>query len=235
MGDGERLATKGRRISKHADWRLFCWGDPWWSCHFLAHLQGGMCMAFDLKTWKDSTADKLRGFGGWLKQRKQQDVPCLTYGALCGMSLLPLVEAAQGGQLLLVMMALGGVASSVGGNLVANQIQQWIDTPGAVNEEQVANWVGQQVENPELIQALDSILEKLDAVNQARAGMNQADQEWFLEALRSETERIGNFSRYRAIVKGDGAIAQGNNAVAAGKGGSAIGGSVNGNVVINNR
>jgi formylglycine-generating enzyme required for sulfatase activity len=172
-------------------------------------------MAFDLKTWKDSTADKLRGLGGWLKQRKQQDVPCLTYGALCGMSLLPLVEAAQGGQLLPVMMALGGVASSVGGNLVANQIQQWIDTPGAVNEEQVANWVGQQVDNPELVEALDSILEKLDAVDQARSGMNKADQEWFLEALRSESERIGNLSRYRAIVKVDGVIAQGKHVVLA--------------------
>ena len=60
-------------------------------------------MDFTLDVWKEKAAGQLRRVGAWLEQRKRQDVPYLVYGALCGMSLWPLVEAARGGQVLPVM------------------------------------------------------------------------------------------------------------------------------------
>lgn len=75
-------------------------------------------MSFTLDTWKEKAAERLHNIGDWLERRKNQDGPYLLYGALCGASLWPLVEAAQTGQLMPAIMALGGVAGGVGGNSV---------------------------------------------------------------------------------------------------------------------
>lgn len=185
-------------------------------------------MTFDLESLKNAAADRLRGIGDRLK-RRSDDAPLLTYGALCGMSLVPLVEAAGAGQLAPVFMALGNIVGGVGANLVANQIQQWADPCGNVDEAQVARWVAEHSSNTQVIEALDAILEKLDAVEQAKSGMSQEDQDWFLNALRDETERIGNLSRYQAVLRGHGLIAQGEHIVQANNHSLAIE-TVNGNV-----
>lgn len=51
-------------------------------------------MTFTLETWKEKTAERLHNTGDWLDRRRSQDAPYLLYGALCGMSLWPLVAAA---------------------------------------------------------------------------------------------------------------------------------------------
>ncbi len=71
-------------------------------------------MSFDLATWRQATADRLSALGRWLKQRGQTDAPFLLYGALCGASLWPLVEAApvaSGGSV--VVQELSGQAATV--------------------------------------------------------------------------------------------------------------------------
>ena len=190
-------------------------------------------MDFTLATWKQAAADKLQAIGGWLDRRRRQDAPYLLYGTLCGLSLWPLIEAAQAGQFLPVMMALGSVAGGVGGNLLAEQVQRWKDHAGELDEAEVADWAAEQAAaDPELRQALDAILEKLEAIPQAQAALATEERDsraWFVATLRDELVRLGSQLRLEATVTGSGAIAQGSGAQAAGERGVAardIGGPV---------
>ena len=186
-------------------------------------------MDLTLDIWKEQAAGQLRRIGGWLEQRKTQDAPYLVYGALCGLSLWPLVEAARAGQMLPVMMALGSVAAGVGGNLIAEQVQRWKEQ---ADEAQVAGWVAERAPaDPGLREALDGILERLEAVAQAQAGLSEADRRWFTETLSQEMSQLGNLARFRATLSGPGAIAQGEGAKAVGQGGVLVEGEVRGDVV----
>ncbi len=188
-------------------------------------------MAFDLSTWKQSAADKLRGIGGWLDRRKTQDAPLLVYGTLCGLSLWPLVEAMQRGEILPAMMALGSVAGGVGGNLIAEQVQRWKDSADKVNEAKVRQWVAEHAaSDADLRAALDVILKQLEAIPTAKAALNDQDREWFTQTLKGELARLGNAAHFEATLIGSGAIAQGEGAVAAGAHGVAVGGSVQGDI-----
>jgi formylglycine-generating enzyme required for sulfatase activity len=188
-------------------------------------------MTFDLSTWKQSAGEKLHRIGSWLDRRKQQDAPYLVYGTLCGLSLWPLVEAARAGQFLPVMMALGSVAGSAGGNLIAEQVQRWKDQADA-DEAEVNAWVQEHAPaDPNLRAALDAILEQLDAVTQAQSGFKEADRQRFADTLKSELAQLGNLARYEATLIGSGAIAQGAGPVAAGERGVAVGGNVTGNII----
>jgi hypothetical protein len=81
-----------------------------------------------------------------------------------------------------------------------------------------------------LCQALDTILEQLQVLSQARKYLQTNDRTWFMQTLRTELEALGNLTHCEAHLTGDGAIAQGPGAVTAGQSGIAIGGSVHGNV-----
>jgi hypothetical protein len=185
-------------------------------------------MPFEIAVWKDQATERLHNMGGWLKRRADQDLPYLVYGGLCGMALWPLVEATQSGELLPVMMALGTVASGVGGNLIAEQVQRWTDQ---ADEGQIVDWVVEQApENPDLRQALDDILERLDAVKEAQATLTAEQQSWFATTLRHELARLGNLERFEAELHGSGAIAQ-SGGKAVGAGGALVEGDVHGDVV----
>ena len=171
-------------------------------------------MSFDLASWKEGAADKLQGMGAWLAKRRVQDAPHALYGALCGLSLWPLVEAAQAGQFLPVMVALGSVAGGVGGNLLAEQVQRWKDRAeeaGGLDEEEVAAWAAERAaEDADLRQALDAILEALEAIPQARAAWKNRITIWGglpstlleanepLEPLRDHLARL-----YRDVAPGN--------------------------------
>ena len=163
-------------------------------------------MVFDLEAWKRAASDRLRRIGAWLNRRRREDAPYVVYGAVCGATIWPLIEAAQQGQLLPAVMALGGVAGGIGGSLIAEQIQRWKDRDDKVSEEEVAQWVAAQADNPDLRAALDAILEKLDAIPQAQAALSGDDRHWFAATLRSELDRLGNRPRFEAILIGAGAI-----------------------------
>jgi formylglycine-generating enzyme required for sulfatase activity len=188
-------------------------------------------MGFTLETWKQAAADKLRGIGGWLDRWRAREAPFLVYGTLCGLSLWPLLEAAQAGQFLPAVMALGSIAGGVGGNLLAEQVQRWRDRAGQVDEAQVADWAAQQAAaNPDLRQALDAILAHLEAIPHARDALDSAGRAWFAQALREEMRRLGNWTRFEATLQGAGAIAQ-QGSVAAGAMGVAVGRDVQGDVL----
>jgi hypothetical protein len=185
-------------------------------------------MAFTLETWKDQAGEGLRQIGGWAEQLKQGYAPYLLYGTLCSLSLWPLVEAARQGQALDVAMALGTVAAGVGGNLLAEQVGRWKDQADA---KQVAEWVVEQAPaHPELREGLDAVLETLEAIPQAQAGLAEADQDWFAAALGQELSQLGNLGRFEATLLGSGAIAQAEGK-AVGQGGAMVDGDVHGDVV----
>ena len=185
-------------------------------------------MSFSLDIWKEKAGAQLRQAGDWLAHRATQDTPYLVYGTLCGLSLWPLVEAAQGGALLPAVMALGNVAAGVGGNLLAEQIQSWKE---GADQAQVSAWVREHAPtNADLREALDDVLVKLEAVPQAQTGLDAADRERFTATLRRELVQLGNLARFEATLIGDGAIAQ-DHSVAAGAGGVAVGGDVGGDAV----
>jgi hypothetical protein len=185
-------------------------------------------MTFNLETWKEKAGGRLREMGAWLGRRKAQDAPYLLYGALCGASLWPLVEAVQAGQTLPAVMALGSVAAGVGGNLLAEQVQRW---KNEADEAALAGWVAEHApSDPDLRQALDAVLEELEAVAQAQAALSEADRAWFTATLRGELAQLGNLARFEATLTGSGVIAQ-DHSVAATTGGVAVGGDVGGDVV----
>ena len=77
-------------------------------------------MAFDLNVWKECAAERVRDIGDLLK-RATSGAPYVVYGALCTLSLWPLVEAAQKGKMRQIMNTLSEVADNEGGDLIANQ------------------------------------------------------------------------------------------------------------------
>ena len=186
-------------------------------------------MAWSVEEWKENAARNVRRIGAWLGRT----TPYAVYSALCGLSLWPLVEAARGGQLAAALVALGGVAGGVGGNLLAEQVQRWADRG---REEDASAWVAQTApEDADLRKALDAILERLEALPAAQAGLGEAERGRFVEALRGEMAALGNLPRFEAHLEGSGAIAQGAGATAVGEGGVVVQGDVQGDVVTGSR
>jgi len=187
-------------------------------------------MNFDLTVYQQQAKDYLRTKGRGLKQSIVNTAPYAVYGTLLAASLWPMVMAAQGGALLPVMMTMGGIAANVGGNLIANQIQKWIDDADADAEVKAAHWLAEQAATkPELVQAGDLFLKTTDAVEQVRAEMDEGDQNWFNTKLAQEMQQLGNYAAFASQLSGS-AIARGENAAAAASGGIIIGSDSEGNI-----
>ena len=158
-------------------------------------------MPIDLNAWQEKTTQRLYNIGDWLERRSSRDAPYLLYGALCGASLMPLVEAAQLGELMPATIVLGSVAGGVGGNLIAEQTQRWEDR---ADERDVIRWVIEEApDNPDLRDALDTILEQVDAIALAQARLNEKHRHWFNTSLRKDLTQLGNLSRFEAMLVGN--------------------------------
>lgn len=107
-------------------------------------------MSFDLVAWKRHTAERLRGVRNSVTRIVGRNAPYAVYGTVGGLTLWPLVEAAQGGQILPVVLAFGSAAASVGGNLIAEQIQRWADRTSKVDEAEVIRWVVESTANKDI-------------------------------------------------------------------------------------
>ncbi len=138
-------------------------------------------MAFDLITWK---ADLKTRFKDW-KPRMQAAGVSSVYGFVSAMTLWPVVEAFQKGDIAAVM-SLGGVLASLGSNLLANRIQGWKDESDAAVKlaEEVAS-------NEALRTEIDAVLQELDALDIAQETLPAADREWFTHTLRQELSAWG--------------------------------------------
>jgi hypothetical protein len=183
-------------------------------------------MAFDLNIWKERAAECLRGIGDFVK-RSASGTPYVVYGELCTLSLWPLVEASRQGELLPVMMTLGAVAGNVGGNLIANQVQAWMDMFDRQALAAMMTWITTEIPNNEQLRnSLDDINDQLDTIRTAQTEMDAQA----LTTLRKELQALGNLPRFEAVLTGNGAIAQGHGAQAVGKKGVFATGNVSGNI-----
>jgi formylglycine-generating enzyme required for sulfatase activity len=190
---------------------------------------------FNLDTWKQEVGDSLRHVGAWLEQRSRQNAPLLLYGYLSSLALLPVALAAQKGDLMPAALAMGSVVGGVGGNLIAARVQEWAGQSQPVTPQAVTRWVtAQTATNPDIREALDTILQEMQVIEQAQANLPQNQQQFFLESLRAELQQLGNLPRFEATLR-EGAIAQGEGARAAyaKDKGVAIAGDVHGNITVN--
>lgn len=178
----------------------------------------------DLQQWKGAAKDRLAKLAGRLKEL----APGTVYGTLCASTLLPVVTAAGQGDFAAVA-ALGGVLGGVGGNLIANRLQDWRDR----SEQEVSAELGEKaMVDGQWREALDTLLAEFETLQLVRTELSAGDRQWFAVALREELQKLGNLERHQAVLVGPGAIAQGERAVAAGAGGVAIGGNVRDSTII---
>ena len=179
-------------------------------------------MAFGLETWKQSLGAQLNG---WWSRAQQAGVES-PYAALAAAALGPVLQAARSGDLGGALVTLGSLASGGGVTVIANQVHAWKEQVRPVEEADVASWVQTEAARDQgLRDALDGILVKLDAVARAQVALDTGERQAFQLALRADLDRLGNLPRFRAKLRGSGAIAQAKGrAVAAGKRGVAIGG-----------
>ncbi|MCP4543643.1 MAG: SUMF1/EgtB/PvdO family nonheme iron enzyme [Chloroflexi bacterium] len=180
-------------------------------------------MAFDIQIWQERVAQRT---AGWKKRWDKAQAAGVTslYAFLSAMTLWPVVEAARQGEWAALTL-FGGVAAGIGGNLLANQIQSWKD------ETDAARQLAQAVEeNDEVRAALDTVLEKLQVMDQVQSELSEPDRAWFTETLQNELSKLGNLERYRAFLSGSGSIAQGAGAKSAGERG-VVADDVHGSVI----
>ncbi len=173
-------------------------------------------MAFDLMIWKERFAARMPGW----KARLEKAGVNSAYAFLSAAALWPVVEAAHSGEWA-ALAALGTVTASVGGNLLANQIQSWKDETDAARQLE-----GALSDAPDLRAELDAVLEKLDALPVAEQSLPDTDKAWFVETIRQELSNLGSTLDYKAILIGEGAIAQ-DGSTAVGAGATYVGGDVN--------
>lgn len=163
----------------------------------------------NIETWREKATTKLAEIGTWLHYRRQRDLPYIAYGTLAGLTIWPLVEAAATtGQVAPVIGAVYSVAAGVGANLVANQIESWKEQAKPPTEAEVIETIAQQATNDELREALDAVIEHLEAITLAQVSLNDDDRNWFMVQLRRDLETLGNLGRFEANLEGSGAIAQ---------------------------
>jgi hypothetical protein len=99
-----------------------------------------------------------------------------------------------------VVLALGNAVAGVGGNLIAEQIQRWHDQAHLPSEADVATWITAHITtNADLCQALDTILEHLQLISQARECLQANDQQG---ALRHVLGSAGSPGPYRYTPRG---------------------------------
>ena len=165
-------------------------------------------MSFDLTTWKASLATRLRG---WLPRMQQAGVTSV-YAFVSAASLWPVVEAAQHGEWA-AAAALGTVTAGVGTNLLANKLQGWKDEATAARALEAA-----AERDTNLRAELDAVLQKLDALAEARDALPGERQAWFDQTLRQELVRLGSTVNYNVTVAGPGPVAIGDHATALGAG-----------------
>lgn len=175
-------------------------------------------MSFNVQTWKAQINGRAPG---WRQRFAAASVPSV-YASLGAAALWPVVAATTAGDWG-AMAALGGVVG--GGHQVAALVQTWQD------EADGARQLASRVQEPALQKELDAILAKLGVVTAVHDALPAADRAWFVATLRQELAQLGNASRYTAVLKGSGALAQGDNAVAVGERGVHVGGSVQGSII----
>jgi formylglycine-generating enzyme required for sulfatase activity len=163
----------------------------------------------DKATWQERIRERLAATAKLLAAM----TPGMSYGALSAATILPLVTAVQQGELAAIG-ALFSIVGGVGGNLIANQIQQWRDKSDAEVAQELSGLAETQ---PEWRAALDALVLELETPRIVQAILGEAEWERFERLLRQELAKLGNLPKYEVILTqihneihtGGGAVFQG--------------------------
>ena len=168
-------------------------------------------MTLTPETWKADAQAKVKEQPDWLARLKGQTTPYAVYGYLSSLALWPLLDALGAGQVFPVMNALGLVAGSVGGNLLANRIEAWRQHANNLSPETLEQTIRTEVaDDVDLRQALDDVLAKLEMVPQAQQSLSQPDRQWLADTLRQELTQLGTSpNTIDTIIGSDNLIIQG--------------------------
>ncbi|MGH7494141.1 MAG: SUMF1/EgtB/PvdO family nonheme iron enzyme [bacterium] len=116
------------------------------------------------------------------------------YAFLASSALWPVVQAFRDGDRATIL-AIGGVFSSLGINLLSSRIDAWKNQAEAAQEiEKVA------AQEPDLRAELDTILEKLEVFQLAQQELATIDRAGFVKTVQRELKRLGNLPRFQAVV-----------------------------------
>ena len=165
-------------------------------------------MNFDIRIWCESALLKL---SHWLNEHRHQMWPYSVYAGLSAATIVPLVEeAARTGQLAPVVGAIFSVASGIGANLVANQVEAWKNRAAQGNpppDSEIAAWISQEVaHNAALRDTFDAFLEEFAIIARARDSLQSDERRWFLQTLQQELQALGNLPRFETIFLEEGAV-----------------------------
>lgn len=148
----------------------------------------------DNASWKLTVQANLQA----LTEQSASLVPGTLYGRLGAVVLAPVV-AALAERDFAPLVSLFGIIGGVGGNLIANQVNEWRD----LNEQELAIELTSKAATSESWrEVLDKLLREFSAPHTVASGLSPTDREWFLGVLRQEATQLGS-----NIVAGDGAIA----------------------------
>ncbi|MBI2988815.1 MAG: SUMF1/EgtB/PvdO family nonheme iron enzyme [Deltaproteobacteria bacterium] len=129
--------------------------------------------------------------------------------AYCFMSataLWPVAEALRQGNETALATLGTLLASSTAASMWANQLKEWKD------EADGASKLAKATKDRQTREQLDTVLEKLGAVDLAGESLQGKDRVWFEETLQKELRQIGNLNKFKAHLGGSMTIAQGRGA-----------------------
>ncbi len=173
-------------------------------------------MPFNFDLWKESTKQKLQGWKGRMARAGLNSA----YYFLAGVTLFPVVQAVHSGDWSGLAVLGASLGSAVSTNLLANIVQKSKDK----NDAEIAEILEEEAQSmPELKVELDTMLEKLDALQEAEKALADSDKAWFVELIQRELKNIQSGVKYEAHLVGSGAVAQ--NGIAIGAGGVYVGGN----------
>lgn len=182
-------------------------------------------MSFSLQSWKETFKTHLQG---WRERMQKSGVKSI-YSYVSASALWPVLQATIGGQWT-ALAELGKVLAEAGTNILVDRLQKWKEKK---DEADVAGQIEKDMKTDTGLRAeLDKLLEKLDALPLAREALSDIDRTWFEETLQKELSQMGNIQKFKAVLKGSGAIAQGAGAKAVGEGGVLIESGARANVKI---
>ncbi|MGH7492564.1 MAG: SUMF1/EgtB/PvdO family nonheme iron enzyme [bacterium] len=147
-------------------------------------------MAFNFKVWQEQVQQRLRG---WKDSMVANGIDSI-YATLATSALWPLAQAIVS-EPLVAGSELMKLLGSIGTNLLANKVQSWKDKSSAADLREITLLLQHDLQQlPALRQEIDTVLQKLEVLDFAKAALPPPDHQWFEQTLRTELQRLGNIT-----------------------------------------
>ena len=128
--------------------------------------------------------------------------PKTLYGAIAGMTLLPLAATSDDPR-----TVLAGIVGGIGANLIANQLEAWKERDNEDEQTLAAQLVENARADDDLRNALDTLLAKVDALQTLVDHLPETERATTVQLLETQFKKLGS----RLSVTGDHNITTGGN------------------------